>query len=153
MTSPRFRKATPQDAAALTALAHASKQSWGYPPEWMAEWREALTLTPEFIGRHRVTLLENESVVLGFYALVPKGPDWQLEHLWIAPGAMGQGFGRQLFGQALAEVRAAGAGTIFIEADPNAEGFYLRMGAERIGATSAAVAHEDRSLPRLRIEV
>ena len=136
----------------LTSVAHASKQSWGYPPALIAQWRDALTLTPEFVERHRVTLAEDANGVVGFYALAREGADWQLEHLWITPDAMGRGLGHRLLRQAVAEVRAAGAGAIFIDADPNAEGFYLRMGAERIGTTPGAPTEGGRSLPRLRIE-
>jgi len=40
-----------------------------------------------------------------------------------------------------------------IESDPNAEGFYLRMGARRIGIKAAEVDGVQRELPVLVYEV
>lgn len=47
--------------------------------------------------------------------------------------AQGRGAGRALFEHALEQARAAGPGTVRIEADPGAAGFYARMGARRTG--------------------
>ena len=43
---------------------------------------------------------------------------------------------------------------MLIDSDPHAEGFYLRLGGERIGGTAAPVpADAARLLPRLRFAV
>ena len=44
-----IRAADPADAVPLSALAHRAKASWGYPSEWLVEWSEELTLTPEYL--------------------------------------------------------------------------------------------------------
>ena len=49
-----IRAARPDDAEALTRLAHAAKRHWRYPEEWIALWRPGLTVTPEFIATHPV---------------------------------------------------------------------------------------------------
>ena len=41
--------------------------------------------------------------------------------------------GQVLFEHAIERADSFGAETLRIEADPNAEGFYRRMGAERVG--------------------
>jgi GNAT superfamily N-acetyltransferase len=53
----------------------------------------------------------------------------ELEHLWVSPEHIGTGIGRALFDHAVRRAAALGATTLSIEADPNAEGFYRRMGA------------------------
>jgi GNAT superfamily N-acetyltransferase len=146
-----LRPALPAEAAALTALALRAKASWGYPPEWIAEWRDALTVSPEYIARHRVVKAVEGTRMLGFYALIRQPDGWLLDHLWVEPGAMRSGIGRRLVQHALAAAQRHGGGPVLIESDPNAEGFYLRMGAVRIGAVPVSPAGRGRVLPLLRI--
>jgi len=62
---------------------------------------------------------------------------------------MGRGIGRALFKHALEQARKLGHRTLKIEADPNAEGFYKRMGARHVGATVTSIENQRRKLPRL----
>jgi predicted N-acetyltransferase YhbS len=66
---------------------------------------------------------------------------------------MGRGIGRALFLHAVNKARELGARTLYIESDPNAEGFYLRMGANRVGVVSGKVAGLFRELPLLAYEL
>ena len=66
---------------------------------------------------------------------------------------MGQGVGRALFIHALARSRALGFKNLEIESDPNAEGFYKRMGARRVGASIKEVEGQRRELPVLIYEL
>ena len=131
--TPVFRRAEPSDAAALTQIALAAKQSWGYPDEWMAEWRADLTITPGYIGSLPVVVAEVEGAAAGFIGLVHTEGHWHLEHLWVLPAWHGRGLGRALFEEAVRLARAAGATELCIKSDPNAEAFYLKMGAVRTG--------------------
>ncbi|MBI2496845.1 MAG: GNAT family N-acetyltransferase [Opitutae bacterium] len=130
---PVCRRALPQEAAALTRIALAAKQSWGYPDEWMAEWRADLTIAPGYIGSSPVWVAEVDGTVVGFLGLVQEGGRWWLEHLWILPAWHGRGLGRALFAEAVRQARAVGATALLIKSDPNAEPFYLKMGATRTG--------------------
>jgi GNAT superfamily N-acetyltransferase len=142
-----IRRAVAADAAALTALAHAAKRHWRYPEEWIALWRRDLTFTPEFIERHPVHCAVEADVIVGVYALLFAGADCELEHFWVMPARMGAGVGRALFEHAVERCRAIGARRLWINADPNAEGFYERMGARRVGEVPSTPA--GRMLPRL----
>src|SRR5258708_2775424 len=126
-------RASPEDAATLTDIAFAAKRHWGYPEEWIENWRDALTITPEFIASHEAYLARIEDRAVGFYAFVaPEGNDRvALQHLWVSPEMMGQGIGRSLFRHAVERAGELGFQKLEIESDPNAEGFYLRMGAKR----------------------
>jgi GNAT superfamily N-acetyltransferase len=62
---------------------------------------------------------------------------------------MGRGFGRALFEHAVEQARALGLASFEIEADPNAEGFYLHMGAKRIGTNVSEMDGARRELPLL----
>jgi GNAT superfamily N-acetyltransferase len=142
-----IRRAVAADADALTALAHAAKRHWQYPEAWIALWRRDLTFPPAFIERYPVYCAVDGDVMVGVYALLFAAADCELEHFWVAPARMGAGVGRALFEHAVERCRAIGARRLWINADPNAEGFYQRMGARRVGEVPSTPA--GRTLPRL----
>ena len=84
----------------------------------------------------------------GFYQLSVAGDEADIALLFIDPPMIGRGIGQALWHHLVGEARRAGAIRITIEADPNAEGFYLRMGAERAG-TAPSGSIPDRNLPLL----
>lgn len=137
----------------LSLIAYAAKRHWGYPERWMERWREGLTITPEFVEENEVyaALVEGEPV--GFYALVGQGCRIELEHLWVLPERMGTGVGRALLEHAAGRAADLGAETLGIEADPNAEGFYRRMGARRVGETTYELDGRERILPLLALDI
>jgi GNAT superfamily N-acetyltransferase len=148
-----IRRATPGDAAALTRIAFAAKGHWGYPERWISRWSETLTITPEFIRRNEVYAAHDEGKPVGFYAIVGRGREIELEHLWVSPEHMGAGLGRALFDHAARRAASLGAEVLSIEADPNAEGFYRRMGARRVGENVYGIEGQQRVLPLLIIDV
>ena len=131
--TPVFRRARPEEAPALSAIALASKQTWGYPDEWLAAWRADLTLSPEYVRDRPVWVAEAEGATAGFLGLDRRAGAWHFEHLWLRPAFIGQGLGRGLFAEAVRLARAAGASELQIRSDPHAESFYLKMGAVRTG--------------------
>jgi GNAT superfamily N-acetyltransferase len=149
----RIDPARPEDAVALTAIAHAAKRHWGYPEEWIARWSGLLTITPEYLATHPVLVAVMAGRVVGFCALALAAGEGgrpataQLDHLWVLPDAMGQGVGRALFNAAEIHARSSGAARLWLEGDPHAEGFYLRMGMVRFGAVPAPMDGQARELP------
>lgn len=147
----RIEPARPGDAAELTDLVLDSKRHWGYGEELIELWRDDLTITPDFIRAHDVRAAWRGERRVGVYALVCRDAEWELEHLWLHPDEIGRGTGRILMEHIIASLRAAGARSVTIAADPNAEAFYLRMGARRIG--EIPTLPEGRRLPLLRLEI
>lgn len=147
------RRAAPEDAGALSRIAFAAKAHWGYPERWMERWREGLTITPGFVGGHEVFAAFVEGEPVGFYALVGEGRRIELEHLWVLPEWIGEGMGRALFEHAVRKAASLGAETLGIEADPNAEGFYRRMGARRTGEIVYEIDGRERVLPLLAMDL
>lgn len=90
---------------------------------------------------------------LGFYVLDVTGETASLEHLWVDPPAMGRGVGRALFRHAAERAAGLGCRVLQIDSDPNAEPFYLAMGAVRVGTVPAPVAGQRRELPRLHLHL
>jgi GNAT superfamily N-acetyltransferase len=149
----RIRRANPDEAQTLTAIAHAAKRHWRYPESWIEQWKPDLTITPDFIGNNEMFVAVLGDEIVGCCALVVTGSLAEIEHLWVRPEYMGDGVGRKLFGHAKTRAEQQGARAIELSADPNAEGFYERMGAKRIGEVPADVDRHSRVLPRMRIEL
>jgi N-acetylglutamate synthase-like GNAT family acetyltransferase len=146
-------RAHPRDATTLTNIAIEAKRRWGYPEKWMANWREALTIRSEQIETDEVYCATDVDEILGFYALHRDQDVLRLEHLWVLPKKMKCGVGRALFEHSVNRARALGFRSLHIESDPNAEGFYQRMGARRVGTNVTQLDGEHRELPLLIYEV
>jgi ribosomal protein S18 acetylase RimI-like enzyme len=146
-----IRRARPADAPALTRVAHAAKRRWGVSRGWIRLWRDALTLTPGFVERHPVWCAVRGAAGLGFYALSGAGTTRELEHLWVPPARVGRGVGARLLRHAVAALGADGARALRIASDPDAVGFYIRMGARRVG--EAPSTPRGRTLPLLVLDV
>lgn len=148
-----FLRAAPNDAGQLTEIALAAKRHWGYQESWMRRWMAGLTITPDFITRNEVYVAAVGGEVVAFYGLIPSRPKAILEHLWVLPGFMGKGLGEGLFAHALSRCRELGIATLEIESDPNALGFYARMGARKVGERVYELDGQTRALPILEIEL
>lgn len=153
MTDWRIRRAVAADADTLSAIAQAAKRHWGYPEQWLEMWRRDLTLDGERVAARPVYVIESGDGIAGFYALEPGAGRWTLDHLWVRPDRLRQGLGRRLVADALARARADGATGLDIEADPNAEPFYHRLGGRRVGYVAAPLPGDAlRQLPHFILD-
>jgi GNAT superfamily N-acetyltransferase len=69
--------------------------------------------------------------------------------MWVDQPHIGDGVGRALFEHAADTARAHGGSVLMIASDPNAEGFYKRMGAQPAGTVAGRPA--GRKLPLLEL--
>ncbi len=146
-----LQRARPEHASALTTIAVAAKRHWGYPERWIELWSPALTVTPDYVSENETWLAALDEEPAAFYALrEEEGRVW-LDHLWVKPEAMGQGLGAFLFRHAMRRCRRRGATVLCIESDPNAQGFYEKMGARKVGEHRGEVDGLPRILPVLEI--
>ena len=97
-------------------------------------------------------MLESESKVRGFYSLEPIHDGVELTHLFVVPEGVRHGFGRLLWDHAVNTARSTGYRRMKITSDPNAEGFYIEMGAIPIG-TVESPAVPGRMLPVLEFSL
>jgi GNAT superfamily N-acetyltransferase len=148
VTDGVVRRARAEEAAVLSALAMRSKAHWGYSQDFLEVLRPMLTFSEEDLTDDHVYVLDGPRGPTGMYRLLDTPPQGTLEDLWVDPEAIGSGMGRRLFDHALVTAAALGLTSLLIESDPNAEGFYLAMGAERIGERASA---SGRTLPLLVI--
>ena len=149
-----LRPARVDEAEALSGLTRRSKQSHGYSDEFMARFMSVgdMVITPESISRNPVMVAEIDSRVAGFAHLKPLDQTDAvcLEDLFIEPDAQGQGVGRVLFEWALSTAAERGYDWLEWESDPNAAGFYEKMGGKQIGKSKSTII-EGRTLPMYRM--
>ena len=151
-TSVIIRRSSPEEANALTQIALDAKRYWGYPEHWIKHWESDLTISSDFIRDNHVYVAEDEGELRGFYALCVADRKAELEHLWVTPASIGTGIGKELFLDAMERAAALDVSAVELSADPNAAGFYRRMGAMHIGETDATIEGQVRKLPRMKIE-
>ena len=146
----KLRRAREDESPKLSALAIESKAYWPYSQTQIAAWRESLSISAEMIRSLPTYVAEAEQQVVGFFLLAPKAEQWQLEHFWVHPSRIGRGVGRFMLREAGHIAAEAGATSLLIEADPNAEPFYVACGASRVGQIPAPIeGAETRVLPLL----
>jgi len=146
-----IRRATIQQAQQLSTLCLRSKASWGYDAAFMKKVEPSFVISEQYITDWPVYVVEEAGTPLGFYGFRIIGDEPFLCDLWIAPEWIGCGLGKQLWLHALGVAIGEKYGYFLIESDPNAEAFYLHMGAVRIGTIKSA--DSGRMLPLLRMDL
>lgn len=153
----RVRPAKPSEAAEISALAIASKAHWGYDEAAMEIFRAELTLREDELRTRCAHVLDDAGQLLGFYTLARSGlspleldpVSVELEHLYVRVGCFGRGLGSTLLRHAIQQAHADGARRICVQSDPNAEGFYARLGARLLERVATSVP--GRTLPLLEL--
>ena len=148
-----IQQASTEHADTLTQIALEAKRHWGYPEHWIKHWESDLTITPEFIKNNHVYVAEYDGEIRGFYALCEVDDKAELEHIWVRPSFIGTGIGKELFLDAMERAARLNVSEVELSADPNAEGFYQRMGARKIGEVDSEIDGQTRKLPRMKIEL
>ncbi len=144
--------AKPEQADELTRIALAAKAHWGYPKRWMEIWAPQLTFSPEYFEENESWVAEESGVPIAFYTLQEKNENAWLENLWVLPKFIGKGVGKVLFFHAV-ELSRQRYRVLQLEADPNAMGFYQKMGMHKIGERRSEVEDQPRILPIMEQEL
>ncbi len=148
-----LRPAREEEAEALSRLAFASKAHWGYDAAFMEACREELRVSAADIARYNVLVAECAGQRLGYGYLSPREVGGlEIQHLFVAPEAMGQGAGRALTEALIAQARTAGEPQLWAEADPNAAAFYQACGFRQVGAVPSG-SIGGRSLPLMVLDI
>ena len=146
-----IQKVNPDDAARLSRIAYAAKAHWGYPAAWMEEWRDAFTFTREYFETNESWAAELDDKPVAFCTLLDKDGIAWVENLWVLPEHMGLGIGRRLLLHAVEAARERGFNKLQLESDPNAAGFYARLGMHKISERRADMDGQSRALPLMEM--
>ena len=151
-----LRKAKPGDTTRLTEIAFAAKQTWNYPDEYMKQWKDELTITEDYLKENEVVVAEYRKKVIGFYSIVTLQADkdfgnvpvergFWMDHLFIDPHYQKKGIGSLMVKRALDYCNENWIDVLKIFVDPNATGFYEKMGATFVRNSPSSI--ENREIP------
>ena len=148
-----IRCALPEEAGILSQIAFAAKSYWGYPERWMELWKPQLTFTPAYFEKHESWVAEINGAPVAFYTLLEQHGHAWIENLWVSPELIGKGVGKRLFLHALNRSRQRGFQKLQLEADPNAVGFYEKMGMHKVWERQYQLEGQTRILPTMEIKL
>jgi ribosomal protein S18 acetylase RimI-like enzyme len=145
-----IRPAVESEAEILADLVMRAKSHWGYSAEALEGWRPELAVSPTNVREGPAFVAVLGAEVVGFYSLRTSRSAWELDNLWVLPKFMHQSIGRALLAHALTTAARGGATEVTVDADPNAESFYLDCGAIRRGEVAAPIPGQpNRVRPQL----
>ena len=142
-----IRRVLLSEADVLSQIALSAKAHWGYPERWMEIWRPQLTFSPAYFEENESWAAEADNTPIAFYTLQDRNGRAWIENLWVLPEYVGRGIGKQLFVHAVELARQRGYKSLQLEADPNAVGFYEKMGMYKVGERKSEVEGQPRILP------
>lgn len=140
MINVHFRHATNDDLAKINELLRLSKGHWGYDKEFLDKFLYYLGLTPAYLHISTTRLLFVGDDLVGFYSLVMKNGVLELDHLFVHPSFMRQGWGMQLWKECCNTVKELGKNEFTLWSDPHAEDFYNKLGCKKIGKAKSDLA-------------
>jgi len=149
----QITRAEPEQAEALSQIALPAKRHWGYPERWIELWKPQLTFSPEYFEENESWVAETDNAPIAFYTLLEKDGKAWIDNLWVSPEFMGQGIGKKLFLHALEVSKQRGYKSLQLEADPNATGFYEKMGMKKTGERASEVEGQPRILPIMEVRL
>jgi GNAT superfamily N-acetyltransferase len=147
-----IRDARPHEAFALEALQRRSSAVWEQYRAQLAANPDAIEPPHGAIAEGRVRVATDPSGrPLGFSVVLPfSARRWELDDLFVEPDSMRSGVGRLLVADVAARATAAGATHIDVIANPNALGFYEKVGFQISGQASTRFGNAPRMTLELR---
>jgi GNAT superfamily N-acetyltransferase len=127
-----IRHARPGEGERLREIAFEAKAHWGYDRAWVAAWVARGDFSAEALAANETFVAVVDGDVVGWAMLVPRGDIGWLEDLWIDPPWIGRGIGRRLFDRIASRARELRLRRLEWEAEPNAIGFYEKMGGRYV---------------------
>jgi GNAT superfamily N-acetyltransferase len=123
------RPAGAADYEPLRELTFESKAHWGYDRDLVRSWADGLS----FDSDCERWVAELDGTIVAWAALAPPADGVAvLDHLWVDPAWMGRGLGSLLFRLAADRARELGAQRLEWSAEPNAVGFYEKLGGRKL---------------------
>lgn len=148
-----IRPARADDADALTLIAACAKRANGYDDAFMAACADEMRVTTALLNTHQYWVAESHEPC-GFICLEvdPDRVTGLIGALYIAPDWQRRGIGKLLWRTAEGSAKDMGLTGLHLDADPNAEAFYLSLGFSTIGRVpSGSIA--GRTLPHMQIDL
>ncbi len=148
----KIEKAKTDDHLILSEIAYQGKAFWGYEAEQLEKWKEDLTISKQYIENNETYKLVVNGTIIGFFSLLNIENDiLKLDHLFMYPKYIGQGYGQILLKQCIETAKDMKAKKIILDADPNAEKFYGRFGFKMYNQLESSI--KNRFLPQMELTI
>lgn len=144
-----IRRAEIKEAAILTDIAIRSEAYWGYDESFMEIFRREYKVTEDFIKSNPTFVLEEDGNIKGFYGIILREIDTELEFLYIDPAVIGTGYGKILWNHMVEQCKLLGVKEFILVTSPQAKAFYEKMGAVFMEEVNSLVI-KDRRIPKLK---
>jgi GNAT superfamily N-acetyltransferase len=146
----KIEKAQTTDSAILTDITYKGKAFWGYSVEQMEHWKNELTISPEYIEKHETYKLLIGEEIIGYYSFWKMDDNTlKLDDIFLLPEYIGKGYGTILMLDCIDKSKLLQAKRIILDAEPNAEGFYKRLGFETYNRLESSI--KGRLLPQMEL--
>jgi GNAT superfamily N-acetyltransferase len=128
----RIRSVRSDDAERLRELTVESKAHWGYDRSWVEAWVAGGDFSAATLAANETFVAEADGAPVGWAMVVRRDDVAWLEDMWVDPPWIGKGVGTLLFARVVARARELGARRLEWEAEPNAVGFYEKLGGRYV---------------------
>lgn len=129
-----FRRAGEEDLISLNQTLRSSKAYWGYDQEFMDAFMEKFGLSEQYLQDNIVYLMSQSSRDIGYFSFIfHEEHSLELDHFFISPEYIGKGFGRKMWEACCEVAQELHVEEFTLWADPEAEGFYSKVGCRKIG--------------------
>lgn len=132
-------QASRNDLDKINLLMRRSKAYWGYEAAFMDKFIQLFQVTTNYLEQNTVKLfyeLDKSQCdnLVGFYSLsLSEKDDYELDNFFIDPDCIGKGFGKEMWGILIEDLKLSGVNRFTLWSDPGAEAFYKKMGCTKIG--------------------
>lgn len=152
LSGMEIKKAIPSDAEKLSDLTIRSKSYWKYGDDQIEKWKSELTITSAYILTSEVYNLFEGNKLMAYYAYFSLDEERvKLDNMFIHPDFIGRGFGNLLMNDFIDRARRQGYKKVELDADPNAEEFYKKLGFKSIGKVQSSI--KNRFLPTMEKDI
>jgi GNAT superfamily N-acetyltransferase len=103
---------------------------WGHDVDYIDKFMDKLAVTDDYIKNQSVYLMHYHDQLCGFFSFKNKE---ELDSLFLLPEFIGKGLGRLAWNTLCEYAKQQNFPDFFIYSQPGSEGFYLKMGCEKIG--------------------
>jgi len=125
----KYYDAIPADSELLSATSKISKKFWGYSNELIQLWKTDLEISEEYILENIVVKVYDGETFVGFFAIkLHENENPEIDHLWLKPENIRRNYGREIFKFITNFLSSKGFKKATLIAEPNAKGFYEKMG-------------------------
>jgi L-amino acid N-acyltransferase YncA len=148
-----IKKARTDNVEVLNDIMKRSMAIWNYSDKEIEEASKKLAITTESIDKSICWIGELNGLIKGFFCIEPSKSEKTSEaKFYIEPGSIREGLGTMLWKQVISELKNKEIKYFKILVDRNAQGFYEKLGAVKVGEQPSEII-EDYMIPIMNYNI